>query len=52
VVPANMPDRTRSAAEVAALISNPVGAGVAFIALVDTDKFITYNFQSVISTES
>jgi hypothetical protein len=52
VVPTNMPDRTRSAAEVALLIGNPVGAGVAFIALVDTDKFITYNFQSVISTDT
>jgi hypothetical protein len=52
VVPTNMPDRTRSAAEVALLIGNPVGAGVVFVALVDADKFITYNFQSVISTDT
>jgi hypothetical protein len=52
VVPTNMPDRIRSAAEVASLIANPVGTGIAFIALVDTDKFITYNFQSAISTDT
>jgi hypothetical protein len=52
VVPPNRPDRTRSAAEVAGLIFNPAGAGVAFIAVVDSDKFITYNFQSTISTDT
>lgn len=52
VVPTNMPDRTRSAAEVSQLIANPVGTGVAFIALVDSDKFITYNFESIISTDT
>jgi hypothetical protein len=51
VTPANMPDRTRSAAEVAGLISNPAGSGIAFISLIDSDKFITYNFESVISSD-
>ena len=52
VVPANMPDRTRSAAEVASLISSPAATGVAFIALIDTDKFLTYNFESIISSDT
>ena len=52
VIPPNMPDRIRSAAEVAALILNPVGSGVAFIALVDSDKFISYNFESIIATDT
>jgi hypothetical protein len=52
VVPSNMPDRTRSAAEVADLISNPGALGIAFISLVDSDKFITYNFQNLISSDT
>ena len=52
IVPTNMPDRIKSAAEVARLISNPAGTGTAFIAFVDSDKFITYNFQSIISTDT
>jgi hypothetical protein len=47
-----MPDRTRSAAEVASLISSPAATGVAFIALIDTDKFLTYNFESIISSDT
>ncbi len=52
VTPINMPDRTRSAAEVASLISNPVGTGIAFIALIDSDKFVTYNFESVMASDT
>ena len=52
VVPPNMPDRTRSVSEVASLISNPMGSGVAFIALIDSDKFVSYNFDSVISSST
>jgi hypothetical protein len=51
-VPTNMPDRTRSSAEVSTLISNPLGSGIAFIALVDSDKFISYNFESVMSSST
>ena len=51
VVPTNMPDRTRSSAEVAGLISNPAGSGIAYVSLIDSDKFITYNFESVISSD-
>ena len=52
ITPVNLPDRTRSSAEVANLISNPIGSGQAFIALIAADKFITYNFESVISSDT
>ena len=52
VTPVNMPDRTKSAAEVASLISNPVGSGQAFISFIDTNKFLTCNFQSIISSDT
>jgi hypothetical protein len=51
-VPENMPSRRISAASVASLITNPGGSGIAFIALVDSDKFLTYNFSSAIVEES
>jgi hypothetical protein len=52
VVPVSMSDRTRSAAEVAGLIANPNGSGVAYVAFIDTDKFVTYNFDSVIPSDT
>ena len=52
ITPTNMSERTRSAAEVANLISNPIGSGQAFVALIAADKFITYNFESVISSDT
>jgi hypothetical protein len=52
VVPPNMPSRIRSAAEVSNLISNPAGSGVAFIALIESNKFLTYNFESIISSDT
>jgi len=52
LIPSNMPGRTKSAAEVAGIINNPAGSGIAFIAMIDSDKFLTYNFQSVISSDT
>jgi hypothetical protein len=52
VVPTNMPSRARSAAEVASLIANPTGSGIAFLSLIDSDKFVTYNFDSVLSADT
>ena len=52
VTPTNILGRTRSAAEVANLIANPIGSGQAFIALVDSNKFITYNFDSILSADT
>ena len=52
VVPTNIVGRTRSAAEVSNLISNPAGTGTAFVSLIDTDKFVSYNFDSIISSDT
>ena len=52
VTPSNMPDRKRSAAEVANLISNPAGTGIAFIAFLQSDKFLSYNFKSVMQSDT
>ena len=43
-----MADRTRSAAEVADLIANPAGTGLAFIAFLQADKFLSYNFLMIV----
>jgi hypothetical protein len=52
VTPSNMPDRNRSAAEVANLISNPAGTGIAFVAFLQSDKFLSYNFKSIIQSDT
>jgi hypothetical protein len=52
VVPTNMPGRTRASSEVASLISNPAGTGTAFIALIDSNKFLAYNFESILSSDT
>ena len=49
VTPTGVDGRLISAASVASLISNPAGSGVAFIAFIDTDKFLAYNFPNVLS---
>ena len=51
VKPENMPGRRISAAAVASYISNPAGTDIAFISLIDKDKFLAYNFNSVISSD-
>ena len=52
ITPKQVLGRTISSATVAQYIENPVGSGVAFISLIDADKFIAYNFDSVISSDS
>jgi len=52
VIPSNMPDRTRSAAEVASLIENPNSSGIAFVGLIDADKFVTFNFKSAMQSDT
>jgi hypothetical protein len=49
IVPTSADNRSISAASVASLISNPSGSGIAFIAFIDTDKFLAYNFPNVLS---
>jgi len=52
IVPENMPSRRISAFNVETLIRNPVGTGVTFIALTASDKFLTYNFESILNTDT
>lgn len=50
--PTNMPSRRISAASVASLINNPGGSGTAFISLIAADKFLAYNFDSIMSVDT
>jgi len=52
VLPENSLGRKRPASDVAALISNPINSGLPIIALVDSDKFIAYNFEQYITEET
>jgi len=49
VLPANTVGRRISAADVASLIRDPKGSGESFIALIDKDKFLSYNFAPVVT---
>jgi hypothetical protein len=51
-IPTNMPSRRVSAASVATLIENPSGSGIAFLALIDTDKFLAYNFDRLLTSDT
>lgn len=52
VVPQHVIGRRISCAEVASMINNPAGTGIAFVALVSNDNFLAYNFNSVLSTDT
>ncbi len=52
IVPSNKPSRRIAASEVASSIENPAGSGIAFIALIDSDKFLTYNFDAILSSDT
>lgn len=52
IVPPNMPSRRISAAEVANLILSPESVNISYIALVDANKFITYNFKSIMASDT
>ena len=52
IIPRRVIGRRRSAAEVAALIANPKSSGIAFVALVDSDKFLAYNFRNILRSDS
>jgi len=51
-VPENMPGREISSATVSSYITNPAASGIAHIALIDSDKFIAYNFKSIMSSDT
>ena len=52
VIPQGVPGRKIAAANVAASIVNPIGEGIPIIAIIDKDKFLAYNFDSVIKGNS
>ena len=52
VVPGNMPSRKISAFEVSQIILNPAASNLAFIAFVDSNKFIAYNFKSLMPSDT
>jgi hypothetical protein len=47
-----MPSRRISAASVVNLIENPNGTGVSFIAFIDSDKFLAYNFDTLLISDT
>ena len=51
-IPTNMPSRKISAASVENLIENPSGLGISFLALIDTDKFLAYNFDTLLTSDT
>ena len=52
IIPSNMPSRRISAAEVASLIDSPISSNIAFLSLIDSNKFIAYNFKSVMLSDT
>jgi hypothetical protein len=51
-IPTNMPSRRISSASVVTLIENPSGTGITFVSLIAADKFLAYNFTSVMSADT
>ena len=52
ILPKNVPGRRIPAANVASIISNPVGLGIPIVAVVDSDKLLAYNFSSALSSNN
>jgi hypothetical protein len=51
-IPHNNTTRRISAAAIAEYIRNPIGTGIPFISIIDTDKFLAYNFLASINTDT
>ena len=51
-VPENKIGRRISAASVASYINNPGGTGIAFISIIDADKFLFHNVHSILSVDA
>ena len=51
IIPKNVPGRRLSASAVATYIDNPISTGKQFIAPIAPDKFLAFNFDSLISTD-
>jgi hypothetical protein len=52
ILPTDVTGRKLAATEVAALIESPASSGTPFIAFIDKDKFLAYNFDSLISADT
>lgn len=52
VIPQGVPGRKLSSSDVANLISNPLASGLPLVAILDKDKFLAYNLNSVITGDS
>ena len=48
----NAVGRKISSASVANLINNPLGSGEAFLAIIDQDKFLAYNFENILDEDT
>lgn len=51
IIPVDVPGRRMAATEVRDLIENPEGSGVPYVSVIDADKFLAWNFDSLISAE-
>jgi hypothetical protein len=52
LTPKGNPGRRISSSTVSSYIANPAGSGTAFIALIESDKFLAYNFNSIVSSDT
>jgi len=52
IVPADIPGRRIASSDVSNLISNPGSSGIPFVSFIDKDKFLIYNFESTIPSDS
>ena len=52
VVPSNVQGRRMSAAEVRDLIINPQASNIPYISAVDEDKFLLWNFQTLLKSDN
>jgi hypothetical protein len=51
IVPANLKGRRISARDVASLIDNPQGSGIAFLCFVSADSLLAVNFRSILNSD-
>lgn len=52
IVPLNNPERINSASAVTGLIENPISSGLPFLAAIDQNIFLAYNFKTYINSDS
>ena len=46
IIPKNNRDRKITTLAVSNYIQNPIGSGIPFVAIIDNDKFLAYNFET------